>query len=198
MIWLGIVSVILAIISYSLYFRDTFTGRTKPHTITWLVWAALNTFIFIQQLTHDAGPGAWVTGVAAVANLIIFILSFTHGVRTINRLDWFCLIVSIIIMALWLQNGNDELTVVLASAIFVVGFIPTFRKAYTQPHQETITTFALNSLKFFLAVFALNSLTVVTGFYPLVLAITNGAFVVYLLVRRKKVHHRTRKLKRRA
>lgn len=198
MIWVGLLSVLLAVISYSIYFRDIFRRKTKPHGVTWLVWAVLNGCIFLQQLTHDAGAGAWVTGVAALGSIVIFLLSFRYGERNVTRLDWFCLVIAAIVMGLWLQGINDTLTVILACTVFIIGFIPTLRKSYTNPYEETITTFGLNSTKFFLALFALNSVTLVTGLYPVVLSSINAYFVVFLIIRRKIVGRQRTKVKRRA
>ena len=192
-LWIGLFSVLLALISYSIYFRDIFRGKTKPHALTWLIWAVLNGCIFVQQFTHDGGPGAWVTGVAAFANIIIFGLSFKYGERNITRLDWLCLAVAMIVMGLWLQRVSDELTVILACAIFIVGFIPTLRKSYGKPREETIVTFGLNSVKFFLALLALHSLTLITALYPVVLGIVNGYFVIFLIVRGKIKHNKKRR-----
>jgi len=182
--WLGLLTVLIAILSYSFYFRDMFKGKTKPHTLTWLIWGLLNTFIFMQQLTHGAGPGAWVTAVAGFANLLIFVFSFKYGERRITIIDWICLIGAAILLVLWLQTSDATLSVMLASLIFVVGFIPTIRKAWSKAHEETAITFALNSLKFFIALFALGSVSIVTAFYPAVLFVLNGAFAIFLIVKR--------------
>lgn len=180
---IGLISLLLALVSYSLYFRDMFGKKTRPHAITWLIWSALNGFIFLQQLSHDAGPGAWVTGAAAVANLLIFLFSFKYGERNITRLDWLCLAVALLVITLWLNAASDELTVILACVIFLIGFIPTFRKSFKKPSEETILTFTLNSTKFFLALFALNTVTLVTALYPITLGVVNALFVIFLLAR---------------
>lgn len=194
MIWFGLLSVLLAAVSYSFYLKDIFAGRTKPHAVTWLVWAFLNGFIFLQQMTNEGGAGAWVTGAAAIVSLCIFILSFKHGERHITRLDWLCLAIVGLIIVLWTQRVSEEVTVVLACVVFLLGFIPTFRKAYKKPHQETLATFGLNSAKFLISLLALQSLTIVTGLYPLFLGVLNGCFAIYLVFRRYKMH--TRKTRR--
>jgi len=187
MVYIGLFSVLLAIISYSLYFRDIFKGQTKPHALTWLIWAILNSVIFIEQYSHDAGAGAWVTGVAALANIIIFLLSFKYGERSITRLDWLCLAIAIPAIGLWVQQIDSAITIILACAIFIIGFIPTFRKSFRKPHEETVITFGLNGTKFFIALFALSSFTITTALYPFVLGFMNIFFVAFLLARRKIV-----------
>ena len=64
---IGLISLAIAVISYSLYITHTLKGYTKPHAITWLVWGLLNGSVFFEQLAGGAGPGAWVTAAAAVA-----------------------------------------------------------------------------------------------------------------------------------
>jgi len=194
--YIGLLTIIIAVVSYGIYIRDTIKGRTKPHTISWVIWAVLNGFIFTQQLMHGAGPGAWVTGVAAAANILIVLLSLKYGERNITRIDWLCLVISGVVLALWLQNVNDTLTVILASIVFVVGFIPTFRKSFRKPGEETILTFALNSTKFLLALFALDQVTLVTALYPLVLGLMNGSFVIFLIIRRIKISGKLKSRKR--
>lgn len=184
--WLGIIAVIIAVISYSFYFRDIFGGKTKPHGITWLIWSVLNTFIFFQQIGADAGPGAWVTGSAALANIVIVFLAFKYGERHVTRLDWLALVAASGVLVLWYLTSDATLSVVFACLIFILGFIPTIRKAWNGAREETIITFALNSLKFLIALFALNSVTLVTALYPTLLFVMNGGFAVYLIARRAR------------
>ena len=145
-------------------------------------------YIFIQQAVNGAGPGAWVTGVAAAANIVIFLLSLRYGERSLAVLDWICLIVAAVVIVLWLLHSDATITVSLACVIFIIGLLPTLRKSYYKPHEEAVATFGLNSLKFFLALFALQSVTVVTGLYPLTLGIANGFIVIFLIVRRRQMN----------
>ncbi len=184
MFWLGLSTIVIAIVSYSICLSDMFKGKTKPHSLTWFIWALLNSFIFFQQITHDAGPGAWVTGTAAAANVIIFILSLKYGEKRITKLDWFCLISALAIFVVWYNTSDATLAVILACLIFILGFAPTIRKAWSRAGEETIATFALNGAKFLIALFALQSFTIVTALYPAVLSILNIGFVIYLILRR--------------
>lgn len=193
---LGIITVLIAVISYSFYFRDIFRGKTKPHGLTWLIWGVLNSFIFFQQLAADAGPGAWVTGSAALANILIFLASFRYGERRITRLDWVSLFAAGLVLVFWFQTSDATLAVILASIISLLGFVPTIRKTWDGAHEETVITFALNSLKFFIALFALQSVSVVTVLYPVLMFVTNAGFAIYLLVRRaqySKLKHKKKK-----
>ena len=191
--YLGIVTIIIAVVSYSIYIRDILKGNTKPHGFTWFVWALLNSYIFFQQIHHDAGAGAWVTGVAGVANLFIFLLALKYGERNITKLDWLCLMLALVAFAVWIVNSDIVLSVVLACSVFVLGFIPTLRKSIKRAQEETALTFGLNSLKFMIALFALSSFSIVTALYPFVLCVINGLFAVFLFSRQAVRIHKIRR-----
>ena len=67
------------------------------------------------------------------------------------------------------------------------GFIPTFRKAFHKPHEETLMEYALSVVKFTIALFALESFNLTTWLYPASLVLTNGLFVAMLLGRRRSL-----------
>ncbi|MAU34178.1 hypothetical protein CL689_05890 [Candidatus Saccharibacteria bacterium] len=181
---IGLISLAIAVISYSLYITHTLKGYTKPHAITWLVWGLLNGSVFFEQLAGGAGPGAWVTAAAAVANLFIFGLALRLGERTVTRFDWVCLALVGVLLLTWALIADPVIVVFLAITIFLLGLFPTLRKSATQAHEETASTYALNGFKFFLALLALNTITVTTALYPLVLFLVNCGFALYLVVAR--------------
>ncbi len=183
---IGLVSLGIAIISYTIYITHTVRGSTKPHAITWLIWALLNGFVFSEQLAAGAGPGAWVTGAASIANVAIAGLALFKGERTITHLDWLCLALTSVLLFSWQTIEDPSIAVVLAVIIFMIGFVPTLRKSVTRAHEETATTFALNGIKFLLAIAALSTLSVATVLYPLVLGIANLGFALYLIFMRRR------------
>ena len=183
---LGLISIAVAAVSYTVYFRNTAMGLTKPHAMTWLIWSMLNLFVFYEQFLAGAGPGAWVTGVAALANFSIFIFALAKAERNITRFDWICLLFVIALLIFWAQISDPALAVVVAIAIFLAGFFPTMRKASKNAHEETALTFGLNGLKFLIALFALSTISITTALYPLSLFIVNSAFALYLLIARRR------------
>lgn len=189
---IGIITLIIAVISYGFYFKDIFRLRTKPHAITWLVWALLNGMTFLTQRSNGAGAGGWVTGFAAFASFFIFITSIYYGEKNITKLDWFCLAAALVVLCLWYRQGSSVLAVALAALTFIIGFIPTVRKSIHKPHQETSITFFLNGFKFLLAITALDTISLATALYPSVIVAMNFGFVSLLIIRRRhhRIHHR--------
>lgn len=184
---LGILAIIVAVISYIPYFRDIFAGKTKPHAFTWLVWAVLNGIAFAGQIHDDGGAGTWAVGFTTLATFSIFLLALVKGEKDIRRFDWICLGGALLSLIPWLITNEPLISVILITIIDVFGFLPTVRKTIRKPHQETMSTYSLSTLKYGLVVIALHNYTFVTVLFPLSIAILNGLFVLLLIIRRRQV-----------
>ncbi len=181
----GYIATILAFIGYVPYFRDIIKNQTKPHAFSWLVWGILTGIAFAAQVTENAGAGAWVTGFSSLVCFTIFFLALFKGKRTFSLFDWLCLASACVSMLLWKFTSDPTWSVVLITITDAIGFLPTFRKGYHYPHEETAIMYTFSSVKWIFGIIALNSFSLATWLYPSSLIIMNGAFVVLLLVRRK-------------
>jgi len=184
---LGGIATAIALAGYIPYFRDLHAGTTKPHAFSWLVWALLTGIAFAGQVADAAGPGAWVTGFTAVVCFAVFLFALFVGEKQITRFDWVCLGLSLSAIPLWVVTATPLWSVLLITIIDAVEFLPTFRKSYFKPWEETAVTYFLSSVEFVVALTALEKFSVVTVLYPLSLVLMNGAFVVMLVQRRQQL-----------
>ena len=184
---IGAAAVVVAFASYTPYFKNLLSGKTKPHAFSWLVWGILNAIAFSGQIHDKGGAGAWSVGLTAAVMFIIFAIALRKGEKDIRPFDWFCLIGAGISLVPWLLTSNPLISVVLITIIDALGFLPTVRKSFKKPHQETLVTFALSTVKYTLVVIALQHYTLVTTLFPLSLVIMNGLFVAMLIIRRRQV-----------
>ena len=182
---LGILAAIISFIAYIPYLRDVFKHKTKPHIFTWFVWSFIVGLGFMAQIKEGAGYGAWVTGVTAIICFSIAILSFSYGEKDIKKTDWLYFILAILGLIGWRLTNNPLVAIIMVILADVLAFIPTMHKGYNKPYEETLSTWGLNSLKFTIALIALESYSLTTYLYPATLIITNGAMALILLVRRK-------------
>ncbi|MBI2573611.1 hypothetical protein HYV86_07135 [Candidatus Woesearchaeota archaeon] len=187
---LAIIATIIGIISYTLYYRGIFGGKTKPHAFSWFVWALLSGIAFAAQLAKNAGPGAWVTGFTALVCLSIAIVAIFKGKHHFPFSDWFCLISSFIAIGLWRYTSDPTASIILITITDVIAFIPTLRKDYYTPSQETISTFALNALKWSFALFALDNFALANWLYIVAMIVMNCILVTMVLLRRNQHHSR--------
>ena len=79
----------------------------------------------------------------------------------------------------------------LVTLIDVLAFVPTFRKSWRRPEQESVFTFALGSLKFLLGIAALPEQSIISSLYPWSIVITNSIFVLMVIFRRHQLAART-------
>lgn len=183
---LGIIAVILTFVGYVPYIRDTVRGKTKPHIYTWFIWGLVTAIAFGLQLSANAGPGAFTTLAAAIVCFIIFGFGLRQGNKDITRSDTVFFLLSFVALSLWLFAKQPILSVILVSTIDMLGFVPTIRKSWHKPYEETLASYLMNTFRFCLALLALDHYTIVTALYPLTWVIANGLFSTYLITRRKK------------
>lgn len=187
---LGGAAVILAYVGYVPYFRDILKGTTKPHAFSWLIWGVLTSIGFAAQFVENGGAGAWVTGADAFACFLFFAYALKKGDRHFVFLDWISLFGAFVALLLWWFTDSPTLSVILITVTDIFGYLPTFRKGFYRPYEETAFTYALSSVKFWIALMALQTFSLATWLYPLYLAISNGIFTCMLLIRRHQLRDR--------
>jgi len=175
----------VAFIGYIPYFRGMFAGRTKPHAFSWLIWTILVSIAFAAQLSESGGAGSWVTGSSALLCFLVFLFAFVKGDRKFVLFDWMSLFLAFCAIALWVITNDPTFSIILVVVSDALGFLPSFRKAYLLPHEETASLYAFASIKFFLSLISLERFVLATWLFPAYLMVTNALFVVYLLWRRR-------------
>lgn len=184
---IGIIAVILTFLGYIPYIRDTIKGKTTPHIYTWFIWGLVTAIAFGLQISAKAGPGAFTTLSAAIVCFIIFGFGLRQGEKNITSTDTIFFLLSFVALGLWLFAKQPVLSVILVSSIDMLGFVPTIRKSWHKPHEETLISYETNTLRFALALLALSHYTIVTALYPVTWVIANGLFSIFLIFRRGKV-----------
>ena len=185
---LGGLAVVIGLYGYLSYFRGIFSGKTKPHAFSWLVWAVLTGIVFVAQVVKGGGAGSWITGITSLFCFAIFVLALFKGRRDFPRFDWLCLIGAGVSLLLWWLTHDPTATIILIILTDAIAFAPTYRKGYYKPYEETVTQYVMASLKSAFSLFALQSYSLATWLFPLYLVVANGLFVVLLSVRRRVFH----------
>lgn len=184
---IGYFAVAVSGVGYFVYFRDIFAGHTKPHAFSWLVWTLLTAIAFAAQITQGGGVGAWITGFSAAMSCLIFLLSIRSGWNSFPLVDWIALGVAFMAILLWNIADTPTISVVLVSSADAIGYIPTFRKGYFKPFEETVLSFALSGIKYALALIVLERYTLSTWLFPASLVLTNTLFVAMIIARRSQI-----------
>ena len=182
----AIIGLALTLIGYSAYIYSIFKGETRPHPFSWFVWGILTAIGFLAQISDNAGPGAWVTGLSAVITFYIAYLGYMKRQDIeITRNDWVIFVSTISAIPLWFFTETPLYSVILITVIDAGAFYPTFRKTWFRPEQELAFEHLMAALKFTFAIFALNNYSVITVLYPLSLIIMNVAFLIMQYYRKR-------------
>jgi hypothetical protein len=184
--WLGILAVVIGFLSYIPYFRDIATSKTKPHAFSWLVWSILTGIAFFAQITKGGGAGSWINAGTAIMCFAVFVLAVFKGEKNIKSADLWSLVGAGVGLVLWSLTKDPLSAVILVTIIDALGFLPTFRKSYDKPYEETLSTFMVSTIKYAISLVALRTYSITTWLFPASLVLTNGLFVLLLVIRRNK------------
>ncbi len=145
----------------------------------------------IAMLHKGAGSGVASLVLGSGLCAFIFLLSFRYGTKNITVFDTICFIGALIGIGVWFFLHNALLSVIVVSAVDLIAFLPTYRKAYTEPHSETASTYFLSFLADGLALLAVASFNVTTSLYLFTLVVTNLMCVVMIWFRRAEMKRKT-------
>ncbi len=183
----GAITVLMTIVIYGFYIRDTIKGKIKPHPFSWLLWLIITFIIFLAQLSDNAGPGAWMNGVVTFMNFIILAVSLKNGIGIIKKLDVLVLILACLAIALWIITSSPLWSVIILSFANTLAYIPTYRKSFSKPFEEPLYVWSLNFFRHGLSILALANYTVITALSPITLVLNNLAMALFIFYRRRAV-----------
>lgn len=184
---LGVLASLIGFIGYAPYLRDMLRRTIRPHVFSWFVWGILQIIVFFAQISRGAGPGAIATAISAVVAFFIVSSALREKDKQITVFDWIAFSGAIIGIALWILAGDPLFAVICVVFADALGFVPTFRKSFIRPQEETLFQYIVSIIKWIFAILALESVNLVTVLYPASLIITNSIFVIMTSVRRKQL-----------
>ncbi len=123
--------------------------------------------------------------VLLVLVICIVILSLKYGTKNITTSDTAVLILALSSIVIWWQLNNPVLAVFMATLIDGLGYIPTYRKAWKFPWEETLGFWAAMVIIYILILASLKDYNFLTVPYVLVVVVANIFLVGILFFRRK-------------
>lgn len=182
---LSAAAIALTFLSFWPYIRSIRRGESKPHVFSWLIWGVTTFIVFLAQLAAKGGAGAWPIGISALITFYIGYLAFRRkSDLTITTLDWVFLIMALASVPFWWLTNDPLWAVLILTTIDLLGFGPTFRKAYADPFSENLTMYVMIIFRNGLALAALEELNWTTATFPAAVAVGCLAFVGMVCLRR--------------
>ena len=181
----AIISLALSLGLFIPYYNGIRKKETKPHLLNWTTWFILTALGFYISYTSGGGAGSFTFAFQSLLCLTVVVYALFKREKNIVSFDWLVFTCVLIILAFYFFTKDALLSVIFAASIDCLGYLPTFRKSYLQPFQEPPMTYFLAFASWLLSIFALANYSTITLIYPIALVIINGAFVSFLLIRRK-------------
>ncbi|MFN4263403.1 MAG: TSUP family transporter [Thioalkalivibrionaceae bacterium] len=182
-------AMVLTVVVFWPYLRGIARGRVKPHVFSWVIWGVNTTIAFAATLAGGGGLGAWVIGFSALVTLAIATIAWTRrGEIHITRSDWAFFAAALAGIPVWLALDDPLAAIVLITAVEVLGFAPTFRKTWRDPHSESVGFYALLILRNALLIGALEAYSLLTLLFPVAMAAACLALIALMVLRRAGLH----------
>ena len=183
---LSAVAIALTFIAFFPYIRSILKGQTKPHAFSWVIWGSVTFVVFLAQLADKGGVGAWPIGVSGVITIYVAILAYRKkSDSSITRADWFFLVTAMSALPLWYITADPLWAVVILTTVDLMGFGPTFRKAYIQPYEEQLLFFIVIAARNFISITALENYSMTTVLFPAATGIACVLFILMVAYRRR-------------
>lgn len=185
---LSAIAIILTLIAFLPYIRSIRQGKTKPHVFSWIIWGLTTFIVSFAQLADKGGAGAWPIGLSGLITMYVALLAYQKKSDiTITRTDWLFFILALTSLPLWYFTSNPLWAVIILTSVDLMGFVPTFRKAYFHPFEEQLGLFIIMTIRNLIAIAALENYSLTTLLFPLAIAIASTLFIWMVLSKRSSL-----------
>ncbi len=188
----GLLSGVITTIGYLPYIKDIFGGTTKPHRVTWLVYAILGSIAVGSQFAKGATNSLWLPGIETLTTIIVFILSIKFGVGGFSKKDAIELAAAGLGLVAWYFTREAAVALYIVILVDAIGTLPTVEKAYKDPGSETISAWSLVTLGGTFAALSVGQLSFVLLAYPIYIIFANAAVVVAILLGKRRLNLKTK------
>jgi hypothetical protein len=154
---------------------------------SWSLWGLLTVLLVALQIKGGAGTATLVTAAAGVMCLGVVVLGLKDGKKDITKFDAFIAVLSLVAIGFWWFADQPIISMILVIIADGLAFIPTVRKSWHAPHTETLSLYVTNTLRFTLAVAAVENYTFLSVSWIAFWAICNGLFSLMLVMRRRQI-----------
>ncbi|MDB2415310.1 hypothetical protein N9W34_06020 [Rickettsiales bacterium] len=182
---LGFIAIFLTIVAFLPYIKSILNGKTKPHVFSWVIWGSTTLIVFAAQLSDNAGAGAWPFGISGIITIYVAFLAYMKKSDiTITYSDWIFFIIAMSSIPVWYITSSPLWTVIVLTAIDIIGFAPTFRKAYYNPFEENLTFFVIMGIRNLISTFAIVNYSIITTLFPAFMTLACAILVPMIIWRR--------------
>lgn len=182
---LSVLATLLTVLAYRPYIRSIYSGHTRPHVFTWVIWSLATGIAFGAVLQAGGGAGAWPIGFSCGVSL--FVAGRAWVKRTdisFTNFDWILFVAALAAIPLWLVANDPLWAVVVITIIELLGFGPTMRKTWFQPFSESMSFLVLMVMRNAFVIAAMERYSTATLLFPVAMAGACLALIAIMVWRR--------------
>jgi lipid-A-disaccharide synthase-like uncharacterized protein len=164
---IGILAGIISSIAYIIYFYSILKGESKPSRVTWWIWTFMGGVLALSYYFSGARDTIWAPIVEFIGPLITALLAIKYGEGGIeDKADIICFAGGVLSIILWAVSGSPELALFTNLAVDTFAIIPTVKKSFLRPHEESLPAWAGTGLGDFINLLASDRLILAIIIYP--------------------------------
>jgi hypothetical protein len=171
----------ISLLGFLPYIMDTVRGKTHPNRATWWIWTLVGAMLCASYAASGARHTIWVPISYVLGPLITALLSIKYGEGGASRFDRTCMGISLFSLPLWWLARSPLLALLANMAVDLLGALPTIRKTYDTPAEESLLSWTVFLLADMLNLCAMGLWSVATSLYPLYLFILAAVLVLLML-----------------
>lgn len=120
------------------YIWTTLQGKTKPHVVTYIMWALAPLIAFAAELNEGVGLQSLMTLMVGLmpACLLLAVFISRQGIWKVSGFDIACGILSLVGLLLWLATRHGLIAIIFSILSDFLAGVPTLVKSYRYPETE--------------------------------------------------------------
>ncbi len=183
---LSAIAIALTIIAFWPYIRSIKNGSTKPHVFSWIIWGVTTVIVFLAQYAAKGGVGTYAIGVSGLITMYVALLSYQKRADiSITRSDQVYFSLAILSLPFWYFTADPLWAVLILTTVDLLGFAPTFRKAYDHPFDEQLPFYYMMGVRNLIVILALEHYSLATVLFPAAVGFAAFGFIGMVHVRRR-------------
>lgn len=186
----GVLSIVLVVATYVPFIYQISKNHVRPHPFSWITWSITAASIASLQLLNGAGWGALPSATVTFFAITVAILAFKKNRAPIQKIDLLCLLIAFSGLASWVIIDQPFISITLLLLVDVVGFIPTLRKAWRVPYEDSLTMWGTTLSRHTASIFAIQTYNYVTLLNPLTWMVLSSVICSTLVLRRQSFSKR--------
>ncbi|MEI9990588.1 MAG: hypothetical protein WDM86_11165 [Rhizomicrobium sp.] len=165
------------------YVRAILRRETKPHRLSWVVWAFVSVITAATYRASGGADAALVADALACTTSAVALLSLRYGVAGSSWVDGVCAAGAAASLVPWLAFHDAPRALYLDILVDLFALVPTLRKAWRSPESENRAGWALSAAGMSVNLIAVADWSLRISAYPLYCLVATGSVALVLQIR---------------